>query len=54
MNEPVRFGLIDDNEMNRKTKELFEELEIDICPTVMVKELSISSQQMVEIAKLCR
>ncbi|WP_308447261.1 sugar ABC transporter ATP-binding protein [Desulforamulus aquiferis] len=51
MNEPVRFGLIDDNEMNRKTKELFEELEIDICPTVMVKELSISSQQMVEIAK---
>ncbi|MBS4174196.1 sugar ABC transporter ATP-binding protein [Bacillus sp. FJAT-49736] len=51
LNEPVKFGLIDDKEMNRKTKELFEELGISISPTTVVKDLSISSQQMVEIAK---
>lgn len=49
--EPVKYGLIDDKEMNRKTKELFAELDIDIPPTRLVKDLSISKQQMVEIAK---
>ncbi len=51
LHEPVRFGLIDDIEMEKKTKELLEELEIEISPTMLVKELSISNQQMVEIAK---
>lgn len=49
--EPVKFGMIDDAEMNRKTKELLERLDIHIPPTRLVKDLSISSQQMVEIAK---
>lgn len=49
--EPVKFGLIDDREMNRKTKELLDELGINVSPTAVVKDLSISNQQMVEIAK---
>lgn len=51
LQEPTRFGLIDDKEMNKRTKELFEQFEIEISPTKMVKELSISNQQMVEIVK---
>ncbi|QGG46233.1 sugar ABC transporter ATP-binding protein [Heliorestis convoluta] len=49
--EPTRFGLIDDQKMIAMTQNLFKELDIDISPTAMVKDLSISNQQMVEIAK---
>lgn len=49
--EPVKFGLINDAEMNRKTKELLDELDIHISPSALVRDLSISNQQMVEIAK---
>ncbi|WP_342433421.1 sugar ABC transporter ATP-binding protein [Neobacillus sp. FSL H8-0543] len=49
--EPVKFGLIDDKEMERKTKRLLDELGIEISPSALVKDLSLSSQQMVEIAK---
>lgn len=51
LNEPVKFGLIDDEEMNRRTKQLLDELNISIPSTRLVKDLSISNQQMVEIAK---
>lgn len=49
--EPVKYGLIDDKELNRQTKALLDELGISISPTALVKELSISNQQMIEIAK---
>lgn len=51
MREPTRYGIINDKEMNRQAKKLLDELEIHISPTKQVSELSISNQQMVEIAK---
>ncbi|MBO8165169.1 MAG: sugar ABC transporter ATP-binding protein [Brevibacillus sp.] len=51
MREPARFGLINDKELNRQAKTLLDELEIDISPSKPVNELSISNQQLVEIAK---
>lgn len=51
MNEPLTFGLINEKEMNRRTKELLMDLGISIEPTTLVNHLSISQQQMVEIAK---
>lgn len=51
LQEPVKYGLIDDKKMNENTKELLDELGISISPTSVVKDLSISNQQMVEIAK---
>ncbi|HYE09095.1 MAG TPA: sugar ABC transporter ATP-binding protein [Patescibacteria group bacterium] len=51
LDEPTRFGFIDDKEMINRAKKLLEELEIDISPTMLAKELSISNQQMIEIAK---
>ena len=38
-------------EMNDRTREVFESLELDIDPTSKVSSLSIAQQQMVEIAK---
>ncbi|MET3696672.1 monosaccharide ABC transporter ATP-binding protein (CUT2 family) [Bacillus oleivorans] len=49
--EPVKYGLIDDKAMNRQSQALLDELGISISPTALVKELSISNQQMIEIAK---
>lgn len=50
--EPLnRFGFVDHAAMNRKTRELFEQLSIDLDPATLVQDLSISSRQMVEIAK---
>lgn len=51
MQEPIRYGLINDREMNRRTKALLDELGLDIDPNKIVGELSLSNQQMVEIAK---
>lgn len=51
LQEPIRFGLINDREMNRRAKALLDELELDITPTKLVSQLSISNQQMIEIAK---
>ncbi|MCM3729366.1 sugar ABC transporter ATP-binding protein [Neobacillus cucumis] len=51
LDEPVKFGLIDDAEMNRQAELLLNDLDISILPTQLVKDLSISNQQMVEIAK---
>ncbi|SDJ86758.1 sugar ABC transporter ATP-binding protein [Natronincola ferrireducens] len=51
LQEPTRWGLIKDDEIISRTRELFEEFNVDIDPTKMVEELSVSSQQMVEIVK---
>ncbi|MED4585903.1 sugar ABC transporter ATP-binding protein [Brevibacillus choshinensis] len=49
--EPMKGMFIDDNELNVAAKKLLEQIELDITPTTLVKELSISQKQMVEIAK---
>ncbi|GIM47973.1 D-ribose transporter ATP-binding protein [Collibacillus ludicampi] len=49
--EPVKGLFINDREMNRAARDILDQIEMDISPTTLVKELSISQKQMVEIAK---
>ncbi|MBW8444529.1 MAG: sugar ABC transporter ATP-binding protein [Arenimonas sp.] len=50
--EPLtRLGFVDHREMNRKTAELFNRLNISIHPQTKVGDLSVANRQMVEIAK---
>ncbi len=50
--EPTnKLGFINHSEMQRRTEELFKRLNIDIDPTVEVRNLSVANRQMVEIAK---
>jgi inositol transport system ATP-binding protein len=50
--EPLNaLGLVRHGEMRRKTRELFEHLEIPIDPEAEVLDLSVANRQMVEIAK---
>ena len=50
--EPLtRLRFVDHKELNRRTAELFRRLNIDIAPEEEVRNLSIASRQMVEIAK---
>jgi inositol transport system ATP-binding protein len=50
--EPLnRFGLIDHAKMYQMTRELFARLSIELDPEAKVASLSISSRQMVEIAR---
>ena len=44
-------GLLSPSAMFRKTRELFDEWKIDIDPRARMKDLTVSKQQMVEIAK---
>lgn len=44
-------GVINKGAMIKKSKELFEMLNIDIDPTALVGDLTVGYQQMVEIAK---
>ncbi|VEJ57389.1 sugar ABC transporter ATP-binding protein [Arachnia propionica] len=46
-----RLGLLSPSAMLRKTRELFDEWKIDIDPRARMKDLTVSKQQMVEIAK---
>lgn len=46
-----RLGLIDHTKLNGMTRDLFAELDIDIAPDELVRNLSVASRQMVEIAK---
>ena len=46
-----RLGLLSPAAMFRKTRELFDEWKINIDPKARVKDLTVSKQQMVEIAK---
>lgn len=43
--------LLKDAEINKKSQELFKQLQVDISPTVRVSRLTVGKQQMVEIAK---
>ncbi|MGV2878238.1 sugar ABC transporter ATP-binding protein [Pantoea vagans] len=49
--EPMKFGFVDQARLNQKTQELLNRLNIRLKAERMVGELSIASQQMVEIAK---
>lgn len=49
--EIVRSGILSNKEMNQKTKEILDSLNIDIKPDTIVGRLPVSKQQMVEIAK---
>jgi len=44
-------AFINDAEMNRKAKELFERLGVDIDPKIQVGRLTVAAQQLLEIAK---
>lgn len=49
--EPVKYGLVDQRQLNRQTQALLNRLNIRLQAEQMVGDLSIASQQMVEIAK---
>ena len=49
--EQVANGVIKQKEMNRQAKKILDQLKIDIDPKTVVKNLPVSKQQMVEIAK---
>ncbi|WP_337010314.1 sugar ABC transporter ATP-binding protein [Pantoea sp. AS142] len=49
--EPMKFGFVDHARLNQVTQELLNRLNIRLKADRMVGELSIASQQMVEIAK---
>lgn len=48
---PKKGLFVDHDKMYRDTKEIFDELDIDIDPKIEVAKLSVSQRQMVEIAK---
>ncbi|WP_067586982.1 galactose/methyl galactoside ABC transporter ATP-binding protein MglA [Endozoicomonas ascidiicola] len=48
---PKKNGFIDHKAMYDETKQIFEELDIDVDPKDKVADLSVSKRQMVEIAK---
>jgi ribose transport system ATP-binding protein len=45
------FGRLDEAQLNRDTAAIFEQMNLDLSPTVLVETLTIAKQQMVEIAK---
>ena len=47
----TRFGALDKKAMIEKTRELFDELGVDIEPTALVENLETSKKQLLEIAK---
>lgn len=50
--EPLgKFGFIDKHKLYADTKALLKQLEIDVNPGALMKDLSVASKQMVEIAK---
>ncbi|MCM3410861.1 sugar ABC transporter ATP-binding protein [Metabacillus litoralis] len=42
---------LDENELNRKTQELFDQLNLSLDPRAFISDLTVAKQQMVEIAK---
>lgn len=48
---PMRGMFVDKKKMYEETKKIFDDLEIDVEPTVRVGELPVSQKQMIEIAK---
>lgn len=49
--QPKKFGMIDDKELIKKTKEILDDLGLSLNPKALVRDLSVAEQQMVEIAK---
>lgn len=50
--EPMIYGnMLDEKKLNQMAAEILESLHLDIKPTTLVKDLSVSKQQMVEICK---
>jgi ABC-type sugar transport system ATPase subunit len=50
--EPLNaLGLVRHDEMRRRTRELFERLDIPLDPDAEVRDLSVANRQMIEIAK---
>lgn len=49
--EETKFGLLAQKHLNEKAKVVLEQLKIDIDPEMVIRKLSVSKQQMVEIAK---
>ncbi|MDR1613451.1 MAG: sugar ABC transporter ATP-binding protein [Planctomycetota bacterium] len=49
--ELARNGLLSNREMHRRSREVLDRLKIDIDPDTVVGDISVSKQQMVEIAK---
>jgi inositol transport system ATP-binding protein len=49
--EPMKYGFVDHGSLHRQTRELLSKLNIRLAPDDLVGDLSIASQQMVEIAK---
>jgi putative multiple sugar transport system ATP-binding protein len=50
-NEIRKWGLVDWNETIRRAKEVLQLVHLDINPSTLVRNLSVSQQQLVEIAK---
>jgi methyl-galactoside transport system ATP-binding protein len=48
---PTKGGLVDSGLMYRKTKQIFEDLDMEIDPRKIIGDLSVSQRQMIEIAK---
>ncbi|MCD8138171.1 MAG: ATP-binding cassette domain-containing protein [Planctomycetaceae bacterium] len=48
---PVRHGLVSGREMLKRTRAIFEDLDIKVDPKAIIGKLSVSQRQMVEIAK---
>ena len=46
-----RFGVLDEDRLNKDAAAIFAQMNLDLAPTVLVGELTIAKQQMVEIAK---
>lgn len=49
--EPLKGFLLDENTQNRKAKELFDLMNLDLNPTTKVADLTVAKQQMIEISK---
>ncbi|NLW12035.1 MAG: sugar ABC transporter ATP-binding protein, partial [Clostridiaceae bacterium] len=48
---PIKYGIVDYKKMNKDTKDLFTTLKIDLDPKALVRTLSVSKIQSIEIAK---
>ena len=48
---PVRAGLVREKYMRERTRELFEDLGVEVDPAAVIGRLSVAQRQMVEIAK---
>ena len=49
--ESRRLGFVDQKKMNQDAKKILDQLQMDIDPETVMRKLSVSKQQMIEIAK---